>query len=93
MSSTPPFGFFDPEMLATLEQTFNATWPVLEAHEPCLDSEKEAELKLGLSQTLVALVAEGVTDADRLRKFALERLPLTPPAPVASSSTAKLQPT
>jgi len=62
MSSTPPFGFFDPEMLATLEQTFNATWPVLEAHEPFLDSEKEAELKLGLSQTLVALVAEGVTE-------------------------------
>ena len=50
MSSTPPFGFFDPEILATLEQTFNATWPVLEAHEPCLDSEKEAELKLGLSR-------------------------------------------
>jgi hypothetical protein len=93
MSSTPPFGFFDPEMLATLEQTFNATWPVLEAHEPCLDSEKEAELKLGLSRTLVALVAEGVTDVDRLRKFALERLPLTPPASAASSSTAKLQPT
>ena len=93
MSSTPPFGFFDPEILATLERTFNATWPVLEAHEPCLDSEKEAELKLGLSRTLVALVAEGVTDADRLRKFALERLPLTPPAWAASSSTAKLQPT
>ena len=80
-------------MLVTLEQTFNATWPVLEAHEPCLDSEKEAELKLGLSQTLVALVAEGVTDADRLRKFVLERLPLTPHAPAASSSTAKLHPT
>ena len=93
MSSTPPFGFFDPEMLATLEQTFNDTWPVLEAHEPFLDSEKEAELKLGLSRTLVALVAEGVTDADRLRKFALERLPLTPQAPAASKSTAKSQPT
>jgi len=93
MSNTPPFGFFDPEMLATLEQTFNATWPVLAAHEPFLDSEKEAELKLGLSQTLVALVAEGVTEADRLRKFALERLPLTPHAPAASSSTVKLQPT
>ena len=93
MSSTPPFGFFDPEMLATFEQTFNATWPVLEAHEPFLDSEKEAEMKLGLKQTLVALVAEGVTEADRLRKFALERLPLTPHAPAASSSTAKLQPT
>jgi hypothetical protein len=79
-SSKPPFGFFDPDMLATLEQVFNATWPVLEAHEPFLDSKKEAELKRGLSQALVALVAEGVTDADRLRQFALERLPLTPPA-------------
>ena len=51
-SSNPPFGFFDPDMLATLEQTFNATWPVLEAHEPFLNSDKEAELKLGLSETL-----------------------------------------
>ena len=93
MSSTPPFGFFDPDMLATLEQTFNATWPVLEAHEPFLNSEKEVELKLGLSQTLVGLVAEGVTDADRLRKFALERLPLTPHAPAASKPTTKLRPT
>ena len=83
-SSNPVFGFFDPNMLAILEQTFNATWPVLEAHEPCLDSEKEAELKLGLSQTLVSLVAEGVTDADRLRKFALERIPLMPHRPADS---------
>ena len=93
MSSTPPFGFFDPDMLTTLELTFNATWPVLEAHEPFLNSEKEAELKLGLSRTLVTLVAEGVTDADLLRKFALERLPLTPHALEDSSPTAKLQPT
>jgi hypothetical protein len=64
-SSNPPFGFFDPDMLATLEQTFNATWPVLEAHEPFLDSEREAELKLGLSRTLVALVAEGDTVGGR----------------------------
>ena len=92
-SRNPPFGFFDPDMLATLERTFNATWPVLEAHEPFLDAEKEAELKLGLSRTLVALVAEGVTDADRLRKFALERLPLMSQAPAASKPTAKLQPT
>ena len=92
-SKNPPFGFFDPDMLATLERTFNATWPVLEAHEPFLDSEREAELKLGLSRTLVALVAEGVTDADRLRKFALERLPLMSQVPSASKPTAKLQPT
>jgi len=75
-SNTPPFGFFDPHILATLEKTFNTTWPVLEAHEPFRDSERETELKLGLSQTLVALVAEGVTDANRLRNLALERLPL-----------------
>jgi hypothetical protein len=40
-SSTPSFGFFDPEMLATLEQTFNAAWPLLEAQEPFLASEKK----------------------------------------------------
>jgi hypothetical protein len=77
--------------IAEIPDTWSVT--VLEAHEPFLNSEKEAELKLGLSQTLVALVAEGVTDADRLRKFALERLPLTPHAPAASKLTAKLRPT
>ena len=75
-SHTPSFGFFDPEMLATLEETFKAAWPLLEAQEPCLASEQQAELRLGLSQTFVALVADGVTDADQLQKLALARLPL-----------------
>jgi hypothetical protein len=59
----PPFGFFDPEILAVLERSFDAAWPVLEAHEAFLDSEKRKELQLGLSRTLVALVGEGVIDA------------------------------
>jgi hypothetical protein len=77
-SKNPPFGFFDPETLSVLEQSFDATWPVLEANEPFLDSEMRRELRRGLSQTLVALVGEGVIDADQLRSLALERLPLTP---------------
>lgn len=79
-SANTVFGFFDPDILAVLKQSFDATWPVLEAHEPFLDSEKRAELELGLSRTLVALVGEGVIDAEQLRRLALERLPLTPPA-------------
>ena len=75
-SSTPSFGFFDPEMLSTLEHTFNAAWPLLKAREPFLASEQVAQLRLGLSRTLVALVAAGVTDADELQKLALGRLPL-----------------
>jgi len=76
-TKTPSFGIFDPEMLATLEQTFKATWPLLE---------KESELKLGLSQTIVALVAEGVIGANELQKLALARLLLPlheAPSPVA----------
>jgi len=82
-SNTPSFGFFDPDMLATLEQTFNVAWPVLEAHEPLLDSEEKVEL--GLSHTIVSLVAEGVTDANQLQIQVLARLPLRRHGPSAPS--------
>jgi hypothetical protein len=52
---------------------------VLRAHETDDDKERQRALSVALSETLVALVAEGVSDADQLRNGALLRVPLTTP--------------
>jgi hypothetical protein len=68
---------YDPEMLAVMEQAFNATWAVLEAHGISHDQMKNDELTMALSRIIVALVAQGVTDPGWLRKMALESMPLS----------------
>jgi hypothetical protein len=68
---------YDPEMLAVMEQAFNATWAVLEAHDISHDQMKNDELRMALSRIIVALVAQGVTDPGWLRKMALESMPLS----------------
>jgi hypothetical protein len=77
MAQDPLFDLYDPKMLAVMEQAFNATWAVLEAHDVSHDEAKKNELRMALSRIIVALVADGVTDPDWLRKSALERLPLS----------------
>jgi hypothetical protein len=73
----PLSDLYDPEMLAVMEQAFNATWAVLEAHDISHDEAKNDELRMALSRIIVAFVAEGVTDPDWLRKLALVSLPLS----------------
>jgi len=70
-SSTPLVGFFDPTMLPHWSRYSMPAWPLLEAQDPFLASENEAELKLGLRRTIVALFAAGVTGGDQLQKLAL----------------------
>ena len=72
----PLSDLYDPEMLAVMEQAFNATWAVLEAHDISHDQTKNDELRMALSRIIVALVAQGVTDPGWLRKMALESMPL-----------------
>ena len=72
----PLSDLYDPEMLAVMEQAFNSTWAVLEAHDISHDQTKNDELRMALSRIIVALVAQGVTDPGWLRKMALESMPL-----------------
>jgi hypothetical protein len=69
----------DPVLLAALERAFDATWPVIRAHEADNDKARMAELSRALSRRLVELAANGVTDPHELRRLALESFPLTPP--------------
>jgi hypothetical protein len=67
----------DPKVLAALTRAFDATWPVIRAHE--CDEARIAELSIELSRKLVELAANGVTDAQELRRLALGTFPLKVP--------------
>jgi hypothetical protein len=68
---------YDPATLAAIHEAFEATWGVLQAHEPSPPSEeRNAELGFALGRVLVALAAEGVIDPAELRSRALQELPL-----------------
>jgi hypothetical protein len=71
-SKNPPVNLYDPAMLATVEQAFDSTWVVLQTRYPFRDFERDSELKTALSQKLLTLAAEGVTDPVELREWALE---------------------
>ena len=71
----PQINPYDPKTLDALGEAFDATWVVLQARDPFRDSERVWELRTALSQKLVALAADGVTDPIELREWALEDLP------------------
>jgi len=71
----PQINRYDPETLDALREAFDATWVVLQARDPFRDFERIYELRTALSQKLVALAADGVTDPIELREWALEGLP------------------
>jgi hypothetical protein len=71
-SKNPPINLYDPAMLVTVEQAFDSTWVVLQTRYPFRDFERDSELTTALSQKLLTLAAEGVTDPIELREWALE---------------------
>jgi len=75
-SQNPLPNWSDPELLVAIEQAFDATWPVLRAHETCADKARMADLSMKLSHKLIELAAEGIRDPQQLRKLALESFPL-----------------
>ena len=70
----PQIDPYNPETLEALTQAFDATWVVVQARDPFRDFERDFELKTALSQKLMTLAADGVTDPTELREWALEGL-------------------
>ena len=64
----PQINPYDPKTLDALGEAFDATWVVLQARDPFRDFERAYELRTALSQKLVALAADGVTDPIELRE-------------------------
>jgi len=71
---SPPINPYNPKTLAAIGEAFDATWLVLQARDPFRDFERDFELKTALSQKLMTLAADGVTDPIELREWALEGL-------------------
>ena len=73
-SQTPRIDFYAPKTLAVMDQAFAAIWNVLKADDPFRDYAKDGELRIAVGQTLLNLVADGVTDPGRLRQLTVESL-------------------
>jgi hypothetical protein len=71
---TPP-SWSDPVVLASIEQAFDASWPVIRAYEAGANKARLGELSMAPSHKLIELVAQGVTDPQELRGLALETFP------------------
>ena len=65
---------YDPKTLAVMDQAFAAIWNVLRANDPFRDYANDSELRIAIGHKLMNLVADGVTDPNRLRQLTLESL-------------------
>jgi hypothetical protein len=60
-----------------VSKLLSIVWGLLHAHVPRANEEANQELAIALSQTLAALVTDGVTDPKQLRRRGLESMALT----------------
>jgi hypothetical protein len=67
---------YSPSLIDAIERAFDAVWTTLYAHTPS-DGYQSKEMKIVLSQTLVALAANGITNPQELRRKALETMALS----------------
>ena len=73
-SPNPRPDIYDPKTLAVMDQAFAAIWNVLRADDPFRDYANDSELRLAIGQKLLNLVADGVTDPNRLRLLTVASL-------------------
>jgi hypothetical protein len=73
-SPNPRPDIYDPKTLAVMDQAFAAIWNVLRADDPFRDYANDSELRLAIGQKLLNLVADGVTDPNRLRHLTVASL-------------------
>ena len=66
----------DPKTLVAIDLAFDGAWNVLETRALLARFANDRELQAELSQRLVILASDGVTDPDELRRQALASFPL-----------------
>ena len=76
ISQNPRLDIYDPKTLAVMDQAFAAIWNVLRADDPFRDYTADSELRIAIGHKLMNLVADGVTDPNRLRRLTVESLSL-----------------
>jgi len=66
----------DPKTLAAIDLAFDGAWNVLATHALLARFANDRELQSELSQRLVILASDGITDPDDLRRQVLASFPL-----------------
>ena len=66
----------DPKTLAAIDLAFDDAWSVLETRNLLAGFTNDCELQAELSQRLVALASDGMTDPNELRQQVLASFPL-----------------
>ena len=72
----PRSHIYDPKTLAVMDHAFAAIWNQVRADDPFRDYANDSELRIAIGKTLLNLVADGVTDPNRLRRLTVENLSL-----------------
>ena len=76
MSTTTQYpDSYSPSLIEAIDRAYHAVWSTLYA-QMLSDRDQSHELKILLSQTLVALAGNGITDPKELRHKALETMAL-----------------
>jgi len=66
----------DPKTLAAIDLAFEGAWNVLETRDLLARFANDCELQAELSQRLMVLASDGMTDPDELRRQVLASFPL-----------------
>ena len=66
----------DPKTLAAIDLAFDDAWNVLETRALLARFANDSELQAELSQRLMVLASDGMTDPDELRRQVLASFPL-----------------
>ena len=66
----------DPKTLAAIDLAFEGAWNVLETRDLLARFANDYELQAELSQRLVVLASDGMTDPEELRRQVLASFPL-----------------
>jgi hypothetical protein len=66
----------DPKTLAAIDLAFERAWNVLETRDLLARFANDRELQAELSQRLVVLASDGMSDPDELRRQVLASFPL-----------------
>ena len=66
----------DPKTLAAIDLAFEGAWNVLETRDLLARFANDCELQAELSQRLMVLASDGMTDPEELRRQVLASFPL-----------------
>jgi len=76
--NVPALDYCDPKITSLVDEAYEAVWAIVQNADPSNGAKTDCDRKAELSQTIGALVVEGVTDPAELRDCALASLSLVP---------------